>query len=254
MTTKDSKAEKRLNDAKALLEIFAGRHAANKLNRHKNAIGFLGLFSQRHVAYRKKRLKSAEAFISEFTKMQGRLDEGRDPKLNVFEILSFGNNEVALSSLLAWLFDERKSHYHQNLFLATLVKLCNLDLPIEMLFNYRVRTEHRVREADIDIMVSKKSEFLLYIENKVLSSEGDDQTPREFRDMRQAGIILGVPEDRQFAIYLTPDGRPPKDHEHWHSLSLNTLVGEYLKLGERIRSPKLNFILEDLHETTTKWS
>ena len=232
MTIKDSKREKRLNDVKALLDIFALRHQDS----------------------RQKRLIKAEKFISDFKSLRRSLINVRDPELNVFDILGFGNNEVELSSMLAWLMDEHESHYHGNLFLKTFVNLLALPLHTEMLSEYRVLTEHGGKEAIIDIMVYKKPDFLLYIENKVLSAEGDDQTPREFRDMRRIGLSLGIPESRQFAIFLTPDGRPPKDQDHWHSLSLNVLSGAYVKIGEHIRSPKLNFLLGDLHETTTRWS
>ena len=232
MTTKDSKAGKRLHDIKVLLEIFANRHEDN----------------------RKLRLKKAETFISDFRKMQREVVVSREePQLNVFDILSFGNNEVALSSLLSWFLNERSRHYHGNLFLETLVSLCNLPLPIESLVGYRVDTEHSEQESIIDIKVYKKGEFLVYIENKIYSPEGKNQTLREFRDMERVGASHGIPKDCQFAIFLTPDGRQPKDHDHWHSLSLNTLVEAYLGLGERIRSPKLRYILEDLLETTTKW-
>lgn len=214
----------------------------------------LDIFSRRHVAHRHNRLKAAETFIAEFTRMRRSVNLDREPRLNVFERLSFGNNEVALSSLLSWLLNERSSHYHGNLFLTSLVNLCQLPLPSERLTDYRVSTEFGGQEAIIDIMVYKKPDFLLYIENKVLSSEGDDQTHREFRDMRRIGVALGIPEERQFPIFMTPAGRTPLDRVHWHPLSLTTLSHAYIELGERIRSVKLRHLLDDLHEISTHWS
>jgi|GEM_PF-1907983 len=240
MTTKDTKEERRLNDVKALLEVFAKRH---EVNIHP------------HQDNRLIRLKVAETFIADFIALQRNLVASQEqPQINVFDLLSFGNNEVALSALLSWLLNERSRHYHGNLFLTTLVKLCNLPLPIESLVEYRVDTEHSEQESIIDIKVYKKGEFLLYIENKILSPEGENQTFREFRDMERVGESYGIPSQYQFAIFLTPDGRQPKDHDHWHSLSLNTLVETYLGLGDKIRSLKLRHIFEDLQVTSAKWS
>ncbi len=214
----------------------------------------LNIFARRHAEQRHTRLKAAEAFIAEFIQMRRSLNLDREPRLNVFEQLSFGNNEVALSSLLAWLLNERSSHYHGNLFLSRLVALCKLPLPNDILTDYRVTAEFGGTESIVDIMVYRKPHFLLYIENKILSAEGDDQTHREFRDMRRIGAALGIPSDRQFPIFLTPWGQPPADRDHWIPLSLTAVTEAYLGLNDKIRSRKLRFLLDDLHETTTQWS
>ena len=214
----------------------------------------LDIFAVRHEINRKVRLKNAENFLSDFRKMQREVAVRREPKLNVFELLDFGNDEVALSALLAWLFDERKSHCHGSLFLETFVKLCKLNLPVEILVDYHVWTEHGEEEAVIDIMVYRQKEFLLYIENKIFAPEGENQTTREFQDMKRVGSAYGIPQDRQFAIFMSPEGRQPNDSVNgWNALSLNTLSDAFLGLGERIRSQKVRYLLEDLHETTTKW-
>ena len=213
----------------------------------------LNIFARRHAELRHSRLKAAEAFIAEFTQMRRSLNLDRKPHINIFERLSFGNNEVALSSLLAWLLNERSSHYHGNLFLSRLVALCKLPLPNDILTDYRVTTEFGGTESIVDIMVYRKPHFLLYIENKILSAEGDDQTHREFRDMRRIGAGLGIAQDRQFAIFMTPTGSLPSDRDHWHPLSMNDLADAFLGLGERIRSMKLRYLLDDFHEMTTIW-
>jgi len=234
--------------AKDTSTVAAGRKHAPSF------VPLLEVFARRHQEKRKERLEAAGRFIEEFVALRKGLLVDREPEFSVLDLLSFGNNEVALSSLLAWFLDERKSHYHGNLFLATFVDACNLPLKPDVLSDYRVLTEYGVQEAIIDIMVYKRGEFLIYIENKILSAEGDDQTPREFRDMRRVGKSLRVPEESQFAVFLTPQGYPPSDRDRWHALSLKTLASAYVGLGDSLRSPKLLFLLGDLLKAANKWS
>lgn len=49
--------------------------------------------------------------------------------------------------------------------------------------------------------------FLVFLENKVLSTEGPDQLGREFRDMQTLGNALRIPEGHRYAVFLTAMGQ-----------------------------------------------
>jgi hypothetical protein len=62
-------------------------------------------------------------------------------------------------------------------------------------------------QSIIDIAVYRAGTFLAFIENKTISPDTPGQHDREFADLHRMGDVLGVPEDRRVAIYLTPYGR-----------------------------------------------
>ena len=55
---------------------------------------------------------------------------------------------------------------------------------------YRVRREVSGDESRIDVEVAERRKFVIHIENKIWSAEGDDETNREWRDLAGA---CGVP-------------------------------------------------------------
>ena len=65
----------------------------------------------------------------------------------------------------------------------------------------------------VDIEIAARSEFVVHIENKILSLEGSDQTDREWEDLEKRRRELGSSESNTHAIFLTLDGSDPREQE-----------------------------------------
>jgi hypothetical protein len=205
--------------------------------------------------------ENQNARLHEMVRLMGNFDalrsqdvSKRDPHFNLFSVLGFGSNEVALSSLLAWLLNEHGSHGQGNLFLKEFVKLCGFQIPLESMHRYRVVKEYCRNESIIDVMIYKKPSFLIYVENKIHAPEGKDQTAREFNDMRQVGSRMQIPEECQYAVFLTPSGHQPNQHNgsQWHTLSHSDLASTFM--NSDVVDLKLRHLLNDYCEMGLKWS
>jgi hypothetical protein len=118
-----------------------------------------------------------------------------------------------------------------------------------------VRTEFPGNESIVDVMLYRRGALLIYVENKVLAPEGADQLAREFRDMRRTGLVLRVPEECQFAVFLTPTGRSPvsDDPAHWQALSYYEMAAAFKKQLPNITSVETEMILSDWIDTITSF-
>lgn len=65
--------------------------------------------------------------------------------------------------------------------------------------------------------------------------------------MRRLGSRLRIPHERQFAVFLTPDGRElvTGDPTCWQTLSYQQLGVLFEQLVPQITSDKVRFTLED---------
>jgi len=203
---------------------------------------------------RKTRLQAMGQLMANFEVLRSQEVSKRDPHFNLFSVLGFGSNEVALSFLLAWLLSEHGSHGQRNHFFKEFVKLCGFHIPHEAMHRYRVVKEYSRDESIIDVMIYKKPSFLIYIENKINAPEGKDQTAREFKDMRQVGSRMQIPEECQYAVFLTPTGNHPRQNKgsKWHTLSHSDLA-EALKISN-VEDLKLRHLLSDYSDMAIKWS
>lgn len=155
--------------------------------------------------------------------------------------------------MLAWLLDPRGDHNQGSLFLCEFAAVIGLD--VDPTHRCRGQRERVGTESIIDIMVWWEGDFLIFIENKVWSPEGEDQIDREFRDLRRAGVVLGVPEKRQFAVFLTPSGRTPTsgDPSKWISISYGTLAERFRALLPEVTDVKVGLVLDDWLKTVSDW-
>jgi hypothetical protein len=136
---------------------------------------------------------------------------------NTFSLLRRARDEVIHTQFLAWLFDRHGDHGQRHMFMAALLDLCGLPPQDGWKRGYVVRPEFSRAEAQIDIMIARRFDFLIYIENKIDAGEQRGQIDREFRDMRCTGRVMHVPEERQIAVFLTKRGRNPTsgDADRW---------------------------------------
>lgn len=139
---------------------------------------------------------------------------------NLMDVTGLTDKENAHSDILAWLLDhdmtELGTHAQGNLGFRLFLEA--VGLPIEYAdCEYRVTRESTYDESRIDIEIAHPGKFVIYIENKIGSVEGEKQTDREWSDLKSRAEELGCPEKR-FAFFLTPRGTKPKCKE-FRSLS-----------------------------------
>ncbi len=221
----------------------------------KRMINLIETFNTQRSARTRRRIQSIRDFIAIYQELRETLSSKGIAPFNVFNILDIGNDEVRHSSFLAWLLDAKANHYQSNLFFNAFLQSCKIDLPLDRLTGYVVRPEFTGVESIIDILVYCKNEFIVFIENKIDSEEGTEQLAREFRDMRRLGSRLRIPHERQFAVFLTPDGREPVtgDPTCWQTLSYQLLGTLFGQLVPQITSDKVRFTLEDWLEVISSF-
>lgn len=207
---------------------------------------FIGDFHVLREARRSERLETMEAFLATFETTHRRVWRTR-VHFNLFRLLRVRYDEVRHSRILAWLLDAESGHGQGEVFMRAFADLCCLDVAAGALDRYSVRTEFVGKETIIDVMVCRRGEFLVYLENKVYAQEGPSQLAREFRDMRRRGAALGIPRERQFPIFLTPDGRPPLSGNpaRWRSVSYRDMAVAFEDVLPNVTSDRVKIFLED---------
>jgi hypothetical protein len=137
---------------------------------------------------------------------------------NIFKILGLEHYELRHSNTLSYLFNPIESHGLNDYFLKKYLisVISNSDNSIIspiIIDGWNLKDANVKREyKDIDILISSKTNsFVCCIENKVLSSESNDQLQRyhyvvneEFRNYKY-----------KIFIFLSPTGVEPSDNENW---------------------------------------
>jgi hypothetical protein len=207
----------------------------------------LGEFAALKAGQGKIRRKGMAEFLEQFEKQHFvSLTTGR-VEFNLFEALRVADYEIRHSAFLAWLLDAGAEHKQGTAFLKRFLNACGIEHDLGATTLPVVQTEYRERRAFIDVMVYVRGELLVYIENKVGGQENKRQLISEFRDMRELGLKLRVPENRQYAVFLTPQGDKPKTNEssHWHRLSYGKLADSFATVLPDSASEKLQFVVAD---------
>jgi len=214
---------------------------------------FIGDFRALRQERRGARLVAIETFLAEFEETHRRVWRTR-VDFNVFSLLGVRTDEASHSRVLAWLLDAESGHGQGDLFMRVFVDVCGLDIPATALERYAVRTEFVGQEAIIDVMVSRRGAFLVYVENKVYAPEGPQQVDREYRDMERYGAALGVPPARQYAIFLTPYGRAPVsgDAARWKTLSYGQVAAAFAAALPRVSCDRVRLVVEDWVKTISR--
>ena len=136
-------------------------------------------------------------------------------KFNIFETLKITNTEIRHSNVLGWLFDPIENHNIKGQFLRKFIEDINeigehdLDLEAIDYDSFEVRREWK----NIDILVvSKKSKFMLVVENKIWSVESSHQLEK-YRN-----IVEDEFQDyNMIYVFLTPYGDPSSNPDIWLS-------------------------------------
>lgn len=211
-------------------------------------------FASRRAATRTRRLAAAATLLSDFSDLRDRRRDERAGTFNTLSLFRVQEAEEVHSGFLAWLLDPTEGHGCGPLFMATMARLCGVAVDLDA--SYHVRTEFSVHESIIDIMIARHGDFLMYVENKIWSSEGRDQLAREHRDMRRVGHSLHVPHERQVGVFLTPAGLPPSTAgaTAWQTLSYADLAASFTEVMPQVHDVKTRLILADWVKTVTSWT
>jgi hypothetical protein len=173
-------------------------------------------FEALNSAGKTKTSNSESQFIPQLNQLFDEFDKHQDgwkkeqelraDDFNVLRIMGVIRDELCHSDILAWLLDHQATHAQGNLGFRLLLK--DLNLPEGFANNnYRVIRELAGRESRIDIVIEAEGEFIIAIENKVDSEEGEDQTKREWNDLVSRKKALKVKSEIA-AFFLTPDETP----------------------------------------------
>ncbi|HEV3143299.1 MAG TPA: PD-(D/E)XK nuclease family protein [Gemmataceae bacterium] len=128
---------------------------------------------------------------------------------NLLEVMNLTGKEIRHSMVLAWLLDHdmRKLGTHAQGNLGFCLFIYEFGLPIEYAAcKYWVRREVVGDESIVDVEVACRDRFLIHIENKIWSSEGIDQTDREWSDVQRRAAELNVIQSHIHGLFLTPKG------------------------------------------------
>ncbi len=151
-----------------------------------------------------------EQLLDEFDRRQDSWREeqkSRADDFNIMRTMRLTRKELCHSDILAWLLDPTGTHAQGKL--GFLQFLRELSLPEEFASkNYRVIRELAGEESQLDIVIEAEGEFIIGIENKIDSEEGDNQTQREWNDLERRKAALSIPTQIT-AFFLTPDKAEP---------------------------------------------
>ena len=140
-------------------------------------------------------------------------------KFNPIELLKLQNDELTHSNILAWALDPLETHNQGDLFFKYFLKNIPFKISYQP-YDYKVLREYSGIESIIDILIYGP-QFILYIENKVSSPEGPNQSHREYKDLLR--LAEGMKIKNIGAIYLNPSGRMP-ENRNWIPVSYRSLA------------------------------
>jgi hypothetical protein len=184
----------------SLLEQFREHRAradrlelAQAIDVHKHVTDLLAGYLKSVEIYRQRQESVAEDF-------------------NIFEVMQLTGKEVRHSMVLTWLLDRSLGKFgtHAQGNLGFRLFLNEFGLPAKYAdANYWVRREVASDESIVDVEVACRGQFIIHIENKIWSSEGTDQTDREWRDLQRRAQDLELGDNQVYALFLSPHGTKP---------------------------------------------
>ncbi len=202
-------------------------------------------------------------FLAERKKWAER-QRGSAEDFNLFEVLGVATDEVRHSRLLAWLLDhriERGTHAQGSLgFRLFLEELCDElhwqssdDVLGYALENYWVRCEVTGDQSRVDIEIASPAKFLIHIENKIMAGEGEDQTKREYEDLRRRASALGIAESKTHGIFLSPAGTRPSN-VGFHAVRWSRIGDVFARFSESAQAPEVKLFALHCEKAIRIWN
>ncbi|WP_165045961.1 PD-(D/E)XK nuclease family protein [Adlercreutzia sp. ZJ138] len=178
------------------------------------------------------------------------LDEWAD-HFNLFDVLGIARTEIRHSNVLGWLLNPNENHGLGDAvvrgfltYIAT-AGYDSVDIFDALLLDCQDFTVWREwRSIDI-LVVSAKERYVMCIENKIGTSEHDDQLNRYRRIVESQ-----YPQYRHAYIYLSPNGVAPSDPQHWCAMSYRVVLDiiEVAKTKNRLL-PDVELLIDNYIET-----
>lgn len=149
-------------------------------------------------------------------------------KINLFDVLKITRTEIRHSNILSWLLDANESHGLNDIFIRGVIHKVvqnnqsyfdykNINVLELLTMDYTHFTLYR-EWNNIDILlISNNDKVVICIENKIGSSEHDNQLLRY-----QEKIESIYPSEQKYKniyIYLTPANELPSDADNWITFS-----------------------------------
>lgn len=221
-------------ELKALLCDFETRFGTAKpaLGLDEQHERLLAGFEKAHADWKKEQVFLAEDF-------------------NVLQTMRLTRKELCHSDILAWLLDHRLevfgSHAQGNLGFRLFLQ--RLGLPLKYAkADYQVVREALGRQARLDILIQAAGQFVIGIENKIDSQEGEDQTHREWADLRKWAEKLSVPRTNKVeAFFLTPDERKPQS-SNFREISWRLVADVFEAFAEEAKPPMVKMFAQHYAE------
>ncbi|MDR3625817.1 MAG: PD-(D/E)XK nuclease family protein [Ignavibacteriaceae bacterium] len=148
------------------------------------------------------------------------------------------SDENICSNIIAWFLDCHSTHNKGNIFYKSFIDKFKFGENF-VSNNYSVYREYSRENSIVDIAIIS-SNFICFIENKVNSPEGVNQTDREYKDAVELANLLKITEKNVLLIFMSPDGKRAKNNKfinlsHYRFFSIirdvvNTTNDELLKL------------------------
>jgi len=155
---------------------------------------------------------------------------------NLLAVLDLESDEVRHSKVLEWILnpDPRANgtHYQGNLGFQAFLAEFGLDARYADL-PYKTEPEASEKESRLDIRLMSPGHFLIGIEVKIWAGEGEDQTPREWRDLCACREHEHIPPDRVHAFFLTPEGIQAKEGGHFRSITWRQIAAVFRTFAAR---------------------
>ena len=154
---------------------------------------------------------------------------------NLFDVLKVSKTEIRHSNILAWLLDPSENHGLGDAVLRRMIQRLvsrspQADAFLILLKDFRDVSVLREWEHIDLLVISHKEKFLLCIENKVFSGEGDGQLTRYYKTVQSK-----YGDYQSIFVYLTPDGLEPEkeeDQEIWRAFDYSELLNVMQKARE----------------------
>ena len=180
---------------------------------------------------------------------------------NLFDILKISQAEIRHSNALAWLCDPQKSgdvgkYFLRKLFILIMEraeKFYAADLIVDDLDDVEVRREWKCTDLLITLRKKDAINFVICIENKVKSKQGDRQLERYRQTIEtEEEFKFAVQEKRVAYLFLRVKNESPKD-QNWIEIDYND-IGSILKdaLTHCSMSKELNFFITQYLSTLRK--
>ena len=168
-----------------------------------------------------------------------------DKNSNIFCILGVDDFEIRHSNFLEWLFRTNKKFLKS--FLTCKEGLCLDEDDAKNLVNseYEITREYKenLHGRSVDIVISfPKVKWVIVIENKIYSSEGENQLSDYYNYIENSPKFKGF--ERKY-IYLTLSGQKPSsvdDNIHYVCMSYSSI----LEILEKIKTTRKNLRAQDI--------